>query len=69
MHACVHEAACPHKHERCAQEEDQAVWAQVRRKEEQRLQREKAIFSRQSQVLLRLPAKREKAEVCWLPRP
>ena len=52
-----------------AQEEDQAVWAQVKRKEEQRLQREKAIFSRQSQVLLRLPAKREKAEVCWLPRP
>lgn len=69
MHACMHEAACPHKHERCAQEEDQAVWAQVRRKGEQRLQREKAILSRQSQVLLRLPAKRERAEVRRLTRP
>ena len=45
------------------------MWAQVKRKEEQRLQREKAILSRQSQVLLKLPSKRERAEVCRLPSP
>ena len=39
----------------------------MKRKEEQRLQKEKAILSRQSQVLLKLPTKREKAEVGQLP--
>jgi hypothetical protein len=39
------------------------MWQEVQRREEQRLQREKAILSRQSQVLLKLPTKREKAEV------
>ena len=68
MRACMHEAVvCLIRS--CAQAEDQAVWAQVKRKEEQRLQREKAILSRQSQVLLKLPTKREKAEVCRLPSP
>ena len=69
MHACVHGAACLPNQERSAQEEDQAVWAQVRRKEEQRLHRERAILGRQSQVLLKLPTKKEKAEVCRLPSP
>ena len=69
MHACVHEAACLPNQERSAQEEDQAVWAQVKRKEEQRLQKERAILSRQSQVLLKLPTKREKAEVRRLASP
>ncbi len=32
-------------------------------REERRLQRDKAILSRQSQVLLKLPSKRERAEV------
>ena len=69
MHA-LHEAAClPNQERSAAQEEDQAVWAQVKRKEEQRLQKERAVLSRQSQVLLKLPTKREKAEVCWLPSP
>ena len=45
------------------QAEDQAVWQEMKRREEQRLQREKAVLSRQSQVLLKLPTKREKAEV------
>ena len=67
MHTCVHAAACLPSQERAAQEEDEAVWAQVRWKEEQRLQKERAILSRQSQVLLKLPTKRDKAEVCWLP--
>ncbi len=33
------------------------------KREERRLHREKVILSRQSQVLLKLPSKREKAEV------
>ena len=39
------------------------MWQEMKRREEQRLQREKAVLSRQSQVLLKLPTKREKAEV------
>ena len=47
-----------------AQAEDRAAWQEVVRMKEKRLHREKTILSRQRQVLLKLPTKREKVEVC-----